>query len=249
MMLAPDSPLVSRVAASPNHGERRDGQPPDMLLIHYTGMPDAQAALARLCERGTDVSAHYVVFEDGEIVQCVAEARRAWHAGAGSWAGATDINSCSIGIEVTNPGHFWDYRDFPEPQVAAVLALARDIVARHRIAPVRVLGHSDVSPSRKQDPGEKFPWDRLAAAGVGLWVTPEPITEEPGEPTAEALRDFQAGLAAYGYGIAPSGTCDAQTRDVVTAFQRHFRPARVDGIVDASTRKTLARLLAARDRR
>jgi N-acetylmuramoyl-L-alanine amidase len=245
MTFAPDSSLVARVRASPNHGERRGGARPDILLLHYTGMEDAQEALAKLCARGSDVSAHYVVFEDGEIVQCVPEARRAWHAGEGSWAGASDINSRSIGIEIANPGHYWDYRDFPEPQVAAVVALARDIVVRNRIRPELVLGHSDVAPARKQDPGEKFPWERLAAAGVGLWVAPEPITDDRAELSAEVLRAVQAQLAAYGYGIAPTGVDDVQTREVVTAFQRHFRPARVDGVVDRSTRETLARLLAA----
>jgi hypothetical protein len=114
--------------------------------------------------------------------------RRAWHAGISSWDGEADINSRSIGIEIANPGHYWDYRDFPEPQVAAVIALARDIVARNRIRPERVLGHSDVAPARKQDPGEKFPWERLAAAGVGLWVAPEPITRDQPELMADALR-------------------------------------------------------------
>jgi N-acetylmuramoyl-L-alanine amidase len=248
MTFAPDSDFVARVLASPNHGERRGVERADILLLHYTGMQDAQEALAKLCDQGSDVSAHYVVFEDGEIVQCVPEARRAWHAGEASWAGETDINSRSIGIEIANPGHYWEYRDFPEPQVAAVIALARDIVARNRIRPERVLGHSDVAPARKQDPGEKFPWDRLAAAGVGLWVAPAPATDDQPALTADSLRDVQTQLAAYGYGIAPTGVEDAQTRDVLTAFQRHFRPARVDGVVDRSTRETLAKLLAVRAR-
>jgi N-acetylmuramoyl-L-alanine amidase len=217
-----------------------------MIVLHYTGMPGDQDAISHLCNPASEVSAHYVVLQDGYIVQLVAEARRAWHAGASSWAGESDINSRSIGIEIANPGHYWDYRDFPEPQVAAVIALARDIVARNRIRPERVLGHSDVAPARKQDPGEKFPWERLAAAGVGLWVAPEPITRDQPELMADALRAIQTQLSEYGYGIAPTGVSDAQTRDVVTAFQRHFRPARVDGILDASTRTTLARLLATR---
>ena len=244
MTFAPDSSLVARVLASPNHGERRGVERPDILLLHYTGMQDAHEALAKLCEQGSDVSAHYVAFEDGEIVQCVPEARRAWHAGEASWAGETDINSRSIGIEIANPGHYWDYRDFPEPQVAAVVALARDIVVRNRIRPERVLGHSDVAPARKQDPGEKFPWERLAAAGVGLWVAPAPITDDRDCADRGCAARRPGAAAAYGYGIAPTGVEDAQTRDVVTAFQRHFRPARVDGMVDRSTRETLARLLA-----
>src|SRR5262245_60263891 len=246
---APDSSLVDEVKPSPNHGERRGVSRPDMLLLHYTGMPDAQAALERLCQQGTDVSAHYVVFEDGRIVQCVPEGRRAWHAGESTWAGANDINSRSIGIEVTNPGHQWGYADFPEPQIAAVIALCGDILERNMIPAPRVLGHSDVAPARKQDPGEKFPWARLAAAGVGHWVAPEPIA--PGAalalgsqgPDVEQLQDA---LARYGYGIDANSTYDALTRDVVTAFQRHFRPARVDGMADGSTVKTLAKLLAAK---
>src|SRR5262245_22380293 len=219
-----------------------------MLLLHYTGMPDAEGALRRLCQADSEVSAHYVVFENGRVVQCVLEARRAWHAGAAEWAGADDINSCSIGVEITNPGHQWGYADFPEPQIAAVIALCRDIVARQKIPAHRVLGHSDVAPARKQDPGEKFPWARLAAAGVGHWVEPEPITSgrmlAPGDEGRE-VQELQTALARYGYGIAASGRYDDATRDVVMAFQRHFRPARVDGVADESTRKTLAKLLNA----
>src|SRR5262245_23692077 len=245
---APDSSLVDEVKPSPNHGERRGVSRPDMLLLHYTGMPDAQAALERLCQQGTEVSAHYVVFEDGRIVQCVPEARRALHAGESTWAGANDINSCSIGIEITNPGHHWAYADFPEPQIAAMSALCRDILERNVTPGRRVLGHSAVAPARKQDPAEKFPWARLAAAGVGLWVEPEPIT--PGKKLMSGdqgreVEDLQSALACYGYGLDPNGTYDALTKDVVTAFQRHFRPAGVDGMADGSTVKTLAKLLVA----
>jgi N-acetylmuramoyl-L-alanine amidase len=244
-LITPDSTLAVDVVPSPNHGERRGIARPDILLLHYTGMDDAQAALERLCQSGSEVSAHYVVFEDGGIVQCVAEGRRAWHAGASSWEGATDINSHSVGIEIANPGHDGGYPDFPGIQIEAVIALSRDIVARHGIAPHRVLAHSDVAPARKQDPGEKFPWDRLAAAGIGLWIEPEAIASDTTASAAD-VRQLQADLARYGYGIDSSGHFDQQTRDVVTAFQRHFRPARVDGIADASTATTLARLLAAR---
>jgi len=246
---APDSTLAVDIVPSPNHGERRGVARPDILLLHYTGMDDAQAALKRLCQPGTEVSAHYVIFEDGRIVQCVAEGRRAWHAGASSWEGATDINSHSVGIEIANPGHDFGYPDFPGIQIEAVIALSRDIVARHGIPPHRVLAHSDVAPARKQDPGEKFPWDRLAAAGIGLWIEPEAIASDATVPATDDadVRELQAELARYGYGIGASGHFDQQTRDVVTAFQRHFRPARVDGIADASTATSLARLLAARD--
>jgi len=249
-MFAAESNLVDRVIASPNHGERRGVGNPDMLLLHYTGMQDAEAALERLCQNGSDVSAHYFVFEDGRIVQCVPEARRAWHAGEASWAGKRDINSRAIGIEIANPGHQWGYADFPEAQIEAVIALCRDILGRHPIRPDRVLAHSDVAPARKQDPGEKFPWDRLGAAHVGLWVAPEPL-EESGPALAPGgsglpVRELQTNLAEYGYAVSPSGTYDAATRDVVAAFQRHFRPARVDGIADESTVKTLDKLLAAK---
>src|ERR1051325_2609849 len=153
-----DSSVASTVIPSPNHGERRAEL--DMLLLHYTGMPNADEALQRLCDATSQVSSHYFVFEDGRVVQCVPEALRAWHAGQSSWGGLTDINSCSIGIEIANPGHGWRYDDFPEAQIAAVIALGRDILARQSIPASRVLGHSDVAPMRKDDPGEKFPWDR-----------------------------------------------------------------------------------------
>ena len=172
---APDSCVVAEVTPSPNIGERSDGRRPDMILLHYTGMADADAALALLCTQGSNVSAHYFVFEDGRIIQMVPEGRRAWHAGKSEWAGETDINSCSIGIEIANPGHDHGYPDFPARQIAAVTALCRSIQTRNSIAPVRVLAHSDVAPARKQDPGEKFPWHRLYESGVGHWVKPAPI--------------------------------------------------------------------------
>lgn len=241
---APDSATVNRVVPSPNHGERRVARP-DMLVLHYTGMPDAEAALARLCDPASEVSAHYLVFEDGGIVQLVPEARRAWHAGASSWVGVRDINSHSIGIEIANPGHDYGYRDFPDAQIAAVIALCRDIVARHRIAPQRVLAHSDVAPARKQDPGEKFPWRELRAAGIGHWVAPHAIEGGPllaiGD-SGPAVRALQQDFADYGYGLAATGHYDEATALVVVAFQRHFRPARVDGVADVSTVATLRAL-------
>jgi N-acetylmuramoyl-L-alanine amidase len=249
-MFAPDSKVAARVLPSPNHGARRGGAP-DMLLLHYTGMESADAALERLCAADSAVSTHYFVFEDGSIVQCVPEARRAWHAGEANWAGETDINSRSIGIEVANRGHEWGYDDFPAAQIAAVVALSRDIVERNAIPAHRVLGHSDVAPTRKWDPGEKFPWGRLAAAGVGLWVAPEPITDGPAVTIGDAgpaVRELQKRLAAYGYGVPQSGSFEPLTRDVVEAFQRHFRPVRIDGIADVSTSTTLAKLLQARAR-
>jgi N-acetylmuramoyl-L-alanine amidase len=243
----PDSSIASDVIPSPNFGERNEGRVPDMILLHYTGMPDVEGAIAQLCTAGTDVSAHYIVLEDGRIVQCVPESRRAWHAGIASWAGENDINSCSIGVEIVNRGHDWGYPDFPLRQIAAVIALCRGIMLRRNVPSHRVLAHSDVAPHRKKDPGEKFPWHSLANSGVGHWVTPAPIVRGEGlklSMIGDSVRDLQQALARYGYGIPISGKFDAATAEVVTAFQRHFRPARVDGVADHSTLVTLQSLLA-----
>jgi N-acetylmuramoyl-L-alanine amidase len=247
----PDSFIAADVVASPNQDERTNGRAPDLILLHYTGMMDGQSALERLCSADSKVSSHYVVFEDGRIVQCVPEARRAWHAGVSSWAGETDINSCSIGIEIVNPGHDFGYPDFPRRQIAAVIALCRSILARRGpISPDRVLAHSDVAPARKQDPGEKFPWDLLSQSGVGYWVPPAPLTIEGSSlrngDTGENVAQLQLALSNYGYGVPATGVYDDTTREVVIAFQRHFRPARVDGIVDPSTLQTLRALLETR---
>ena len=246
MTFPADSPLVDQVSPSPNHQPRRGVARPDILLLHYTGMATTQAALERLRDPAAKVSSHYVVFEDGRVVQLVPESRRAFHAGESAWEGSTDINSRSIGIEIGNKGHDYGCPEFPDAQIAVVIALCRDIVARWAIAPWHVLAHSDVAPLRKRDPGESFPWPRLAAAGVGLWV--EPAVMEVGRTLAlgdrgEEVARLQRMLADYGYGITPSGEYDAATQEIVAAFQRHFRPARVDGIADVSTVQTLAALL------
>jgi N-acetylmuramoyl-L-alanine amidase len=247
-----DSFIVAEMRPSPNFDERQGG-PPDMILLHYTGMQTGAAALERLCSPDSRVSAHYVVFEDGRIVQCVREDKRAWHAGVSSWAGETDINSRSIGIEIVNPGHEFGYVDFPLRQVAAVISLCKSIITRRGpIAPDRVLAHSDVAPQRKEDPGEKFPWDLLADSGIGHWVRPAPLGVEGPRLMAgdygEAVRRLQRALKSYGYGIEENASYDETTRAVVTAFQRHFRPARVDGVADASTILTLRALLETRPR-
>ena len=247
----PDSFLVADVVPSPNHDERKDGRPPDMILLHYTGMTTGEAALQQLCSPESKVSAHYLVFENGRIVQCVPEQRRAWHAGVSSWAGETDINSCSIGIEIVNPGHEFGYRDFPLRQIAAVISLCKTIIARRGpISAERILAHSDVAPARKQDPGEKFPWELLSESDIGHWVRAAPlnldgVTLKPGE-RGEAVARLQRTLASYGYGIEETGSYDDATRDVVAAFQRHFRPARVDGTADPSTLLTLRALIETR---
>lgn len=244
---APDSPLARHVRPSPNHDAR--ALPADILLLHYTGMTSTAVAIERLCDLSAKVSSHYVVDEHGKVLQLVPEALRAWHAGVSSWEGEKDINSRSIGIEIGNPGHSYDYPDFPEAQIAAVIALCRDIVARHRIRPDRVLAHSDVAPERKADPGEKFPWERLHRAGVGAWAVaaPDPSGTAlgPGDRNAE-VANLQAALKRYGYGIKATGSYDELTAAVVTAFQRHFRPAQVDGMADGATIATLHELLAAR---
>ena len=244
----PDSSVVSDVVPSANFGDRRNNRSADMIVLHYTGMADAESALTRLCKAGTEVSAHYVVLEDGRIVQCVPEALRAWHAGTSSWGGETDINSCSIGVEIVNGGHDWGYPDFPQRQIAAVIALCRGIMLRRSIARPRVLGHSDVAPHRKKDPGEKFPWRLLASSGVGHWVRPVPIRR--GEilglgASGPAVLALQEKLVFYGYGAPRNGQYDEATMETVSAFQRHFRPERVDGSADVSTIETLEALTTA----
>jgi N-acetylmuramoyl-L-alanine amidase len=246
---SPDSTAVAKVAPSPNHDERNGVAIPDMIVLHYTGMNDGLNALARLREPSSKVSCHYLIFEDGSVVQLVPEARRAWHAGVSAWKGETDINAHSIGIEIVNPGHDLGYPDFTEPQITSVISLCRDLIARLPVPPDHVLAHSDVAPARKNDPGEKFPWRRLFDAGIGLWVEPRPIANGPtlafGDKS-DAVSKLQTSLKTYGYGIPVTGQYDRMTRIVVTAFQRHFRPARVDGIADLSTVETLRSLLAQR---
>ncbi len=228
---------------SPNFDARRG--PPDMVVLHYTGMQTGQAAIERLCDPEARVSAHYVVEEDGALFRLVPEERRAWHAGKSFWKGETDINAVSIGIEIVNPGHEFGYRPFPDAQVEALIALLDDIRGRWDIPDVRILGHSDVAPARKQDPGELFPWKRLAGAGHGLWFEPAPA---PGPALKEGdngvgVYALQAGLHRLGYEPLPSGLYDAETATVVTAFQRHWRPSQVDGVADGETRARLMGLL------
>ena len=209
---------------SPNHGLRAAGVPIDVLLLHYTGMDTAEAALDRLCDPAAEVSCHWLIDRDGTVYRLVDEERRAWHAGQSFWAGAHDINSRSIGIELVNPGHELGYPDFPPDQMAALAELAQGILARHPIPPHRVLGHSDVAPGRKQDPGEKFDWAWLAGQSIGLWPAPQAGAES-------------GDLTRIGY-----ENCD---RASVIAFQRHWHPARVDGVLDAGTRSRIAQITSA----
>src|SRR5215470_5043665 len=240
---SPDTPFAGRVVPSPNFGERQGGLTPHILLLHYTGMASAEAAIHWLAAPQSQVSCHYVIDENGAITQMVPEACRAWHAGASYWRGSADINSCSIGIEIHNLGHDGGYPDFPEVQMAAVEALCLDIVRRHGIEPRHVLAHSDVAPRRKIDPGEKFDWARLARAGAGQWAAPAPIARggavlATGD-RGEAVLDLQRKLRVYGYGLEITGEYDEDTGFAVAAFQRHFRPALVDGQADRSTVENL----------
>ncbi len=219
---------------SPHHGERvAEGGGAvviDMLVIHYTGMASGAKALDWMCDPASQVSAHYFIDEAGAVCRLVAEDRRAWHAGVSAWRGATDINSRSIGIELSNPGHEFGYRDFPPAQIDALITLALDIVTRHPIAPRNVVGHADIAPARKLDPGERFPWQQLAKAGIGLW---------PDESGNSINSDIAAMLAEYGYEVANNWLTEA-----ISAFQRHFRPDHFDGNADEETRARLAALLA-----
>jgi N-acetylmuramoyl-L-alanine amidase len=220
---------VTQTRPSPNHDARSLGQSVDMLVLHYTGMRTAAAAIERLCDPAAKVSAHYLVDEDGTVWSLVDEARRAWHAGVAFWRGATDINARSIGIELVNPGHEFGYRGFPEAQMAATIDLAAAIVARHAIPARNVVGHADVAPTRKMDPGELFDWPRLAAAGVGLW----PADSDTCLMDPDVVRDM---LHRFGWDVADLAAA-------LRAFQRHFRPSRVTGRIDFETARRLRGLL------
>jgi N-acetylmuramoyl-L-alanine amidase len=279
------STLIER--RSPNHDARPEGVPVDILVLHYTGMRTAEEALERLCDPVARVSAHYSIDTDGQVYLHVDEMRRAWHAGVSYWAGRHNVNGRSIGIELVNPGHEFGYVPFAEPQIVALIDLAHGILARHPIPPEHVVGHSDVAPARKMDPGELFPWIRLAEAGIGVFPSvsapaqPPPIPHHGRPPSrppssrASARQETQGSgagggeffrladarrlggrvkpghgeienavaelLARFGYGVSPE--VDIPLATVVMAFQRHFRPEKVDGVVDDETQKRLETLL------
>lgn len=244
-LMRPDH-RTARVRATPNFGDRKDGKTVRAIILHYTGMVSGKAAEDWLCNADSEVSSHYLVHEDGHIVQMVAESDRAWHAGKSYWKGETDLNSVSVGIEIVNPGHVLGYVQFPPRQINAVTRLCRGIILRHAIQPDMILAHSDIAPGRKIDPGELFPWDRLAAKGIGRYVPPAPICGgrffalgDEGQPI-EALQSM---LVLFGFDVPVTGVFDAHTTKIVSAFQRHYRPEKVDGIADASTIKTLHALL------
>jgi N-acetylmuramoyl-L-alanine amidase len=244
---------------SPNFDARTRGV--ELVVLHYTGMQDGETALARLTDPAPvagkypgpwheasvapdaplgRVSTHYVVGEGGEIYRVVAEDERAWHAGVSSWKGEGDVNGRAIGIEIVNGGHDFGLPDFPHAQIDAVILLLRDILQRRALTPASIVGHSDIAPDRKLDPGEKFPWKRLADAGVALWPKAMPLTQTSDDKTGA----LQQQLAAFGYDVKTSGIMDAQTKAAVVAFQRRFRVSRIDGVADDETRALLAGLLS-----
>ncbi len=230
---------------SPNYDERRPpGHVIDILLLHYTGMPSAEEAIERLCDRDAHVSAHYAVMEDGQVIRMVKERYRAWHAGVSLWSSDRDINYRSIGIEIINPGHEFGYRAFPDAQIDAVIELSKGILSRHPIPVTRVLGHSDVAPTRKEDPGELFPWARLAQDGIGQYVDPDSVVLASADPLklgdeGDAVGVLQDRFKLFGYGLETTSVFDDLTKAVVTAFQRHYRPSNFDGVADPQTQALL----------
>jgi N-acetylmuramoyl-L-alanine amidase len=225
--------LRVRELLSPNLDERPDGPGSvNMLILHYTGMQTAQAAIDRLRDPDAKVSSHYVVDEDGAVLHLVPEEKRAFHAGVSFWRGRRVLNDVSIGIEIVNPGHEWGYRPFPAAQMDAVRELCLGILSRHAIPARNVVGHSDIAPNRKQDPGELFPWRWLAESGIGYW---------PGDAAADALPPPDDALAAdalerIGY------SAEFPLDILLTAFQRHYVPSAVTGTLDAQTMSMLLRV-------
>ena len=227
------SALVHREAPSPNWDERK--LPVSMVVLHYTGMPDAAGALERLCDAQAKVSAHYMIDEDGTVTRLVAEDRRAWHAGRSYWRGLTDINSASIGIELVNPGHEWGYRPFTDAQMEALLPLLYAVVKRYKMPFANIVGHSDIAPARKEDPGELFDWDLLAAHKLAL---PRPKLTMPSPFDNDGA--FYLALERFGYDIADGHAA-------VRAFQRRWRPENIDGVIDGECSAILFALLLDRD--
>ncbi len=234
--------------SSPNYNERK--LPVSILVLHYTGMEGGAAAKARLCDPVAEVSAHWLVHEDGTAENLVPEEKRAWHAGRGSWNGITDVNSASVGIEIVNGGHNVPLADgslppYLDAQILAVIKLAKDIVARHHIKGGNIVGHSDIAPERKEDPGEHFPWAGLAAAGVGIWPGDLPeddrILFEAGDRD-RGISIIQRGLSDLGYGASVTGSLDEPTQAIIRAVQRRYRPSKIDGIIDMQVMEVLKRL-------
>lgn len=238
---------------SPNFNDRK--LPVSILVLHYTGMESGQSARDRLCDPSAEVSAHWMVHEDGQVDCLVDEEKRAWHAGVGSWNGITDVNSASIGIEIVNGGHNVPLSDgslppYPDQQILAVIKLAKDTIDRHNISACNIVGHSDIAPDRKEDPGEHFPWAGLAAAGVGIW--PGDLPEDDRILFEHGDRDrgvsiIQRGLADLGYGASVTGCLDEPTQSIIRALQRRYRPTKIDGVIDMQVMEILKRLRVAND--
>ena len=232
---------------SPNFDNRT--LPISLLVMHYTGMKTGKEALERLCDEKSKVSSHYLVFENGEIHQLVPENKRAWHAGISSWKGEKDINSCSIGIEIVNGGHNYLDADgkipkYKNDQLKAVIALSKRIINQH--GKLEFLGHSDIAPSRKKDPGEHFPWEYMASEGLGKW----PLIKSDDRRALFELNDrdrgisiVQTGLAKLGYSACVTGVMDQSTVDIIFAIQRRYRQDQVDGILDIMTMEIIKSLL------
>lgn len=221
--------------SSPNFDQR--SLPVSMLVLHYTGMQSAELALDRLCDPKAKVSSHYLVTEQGEVFQLVADEHRAWHAGIANWRGITDINSASIGVEIVNGGHDFGLPEFPSPQIAAVIALCQDILQRHIISAADIVGHNEIAPARKLDPGEKFPWQQLAEDGIGLWPDQTRSTAQtPSEQDAKQL------LAKLGYDVNSNKISGTSQQCIMSEFQRRYRPEQVDGILDPSSWRLMQNL-------
>jgi N-acetylmuramoyl-L-alanine amidase len=242
----PDSALAQPYRHSPNWGERKEGVGLEYIVLHYTGMDSGQEAYARLMDEVCEVSCHYLIWEDGRIQQLVAEDKRAWHAGQSFWRGQTDMNSASIGIELVHRGHDGPHV-YPPEQIQATIALCQDICQRRSIPLKNIVAHSDIAPERKQDPGEFFPWRQLHDAGVGHWVEPVPLTDGfsyQSDDEDDHIIFAQGYLCIVGFNVLITGYFDPETEIALKAFQRHYRPERIDGILDVSTFETLKRLIA-----
>lgn len=243
------SKSMIRSTPSPNWNERPvivgDAVTIDTVILHYTGMKTGTEAIERLCAPESQVSAHYVIEEDGIMHQLVEVQRRAWHAGVSAWQGRSNLNDTSIGIEMVNPGHEFGYRSFPEPQVESLLGLLQHLKERYSIPAARFIGHSDVAPDRKQDPGELFPWQQLATRGFGLWADCErndkTIMAKRGMMGPE-IASLNKSLRNIGYSVSPSEEFSKETHDALLAFQRHWRPEEVSGLLDRGTFNALANI-------
>jgi N-acetylmuramoyl-L-alanine amidase len=226
-------PFVDAISRpSPNHDER--AAPVSMIVLHYTGMPTCEGALDRLCSPEAKVSCHWLIDEDGSLYSLVPEERRAWHAGKSYWRGVRDVNSASVGIEIVNPGHEFGYRPFPDEQIATLIPLVARIKDRHGIGRGNVVGHSDIAPTRKEDPGELFPWEALAKRRLAL-----------PSPTRNLIDPFWSD-AAFLLALERFGSDVSNSWKAVIAFQRRFRPERIDGIIDGECRAKLLALLLPR---